>query len=108
MLLIHLSVVVAGRARVRRRIVVEMALAAHAVGIAMIERESVIEVGGLPRIGAMTLTALPREVIGRSRVTRLTVREARVIEIHIAPTRRVVARAALPRIVIRWSLRQVA
>lgn len=107
MLLIHLRVVVASRARIRRRIVVQMALTAHAVGIAMIERERVIEVSGLPRASAMTLAALPREVIGGARMTRLAVREAGVIEIHVAPIRRVMARAALTGIVIRRSLWQV-
>lgn len=45
-----------------------MTLVAVAIRAAVIQREVVLEIR-VPVIGAMTLAALPREVIGRPRVT---------------------------------------
>lgn len=46
-------------------IIVVVAKHALAVGVAMVQRETVVEAGGLPGIRTVTLRALPIEVVGR-------------------------------------------
>ena len=63
-LLIHLGLVVAGGASPDGGVIARMALRADTIGIAMIQRESVIKRRVAPVIGVVTLTALAREMIG--------------------------------------------
>ena len=65
MLLIHLRLIVAGGASPDGGVIARMTLRADTIGIAMIQRESVIERRVAPITGIVTLTALTRKVIGR-------------------------------------------
>lgn len=87
MLRIHLCLRVACGASPHRRIVARMAFAAHAVGIAVIQREGVIKGGIAPVVGIVALAALPRKVIGRTiaGMAGHTIRLSGVIERDIPP-----------------------
>ena len=66
MLIVHVVVVVACGTRPLRCIAARMALGADAVGVFVIHREGVIKRRIVPVRRVVTLTALSREVIGRS------------------------------------------
>jgi len=69
---VHLRVVVARCARIGAGIATGMAFVAITIRAAMIQRELVLEIR-VPVIGAVTLAALTRKMIGRPRVARLAI-----------------------------------
>ena len=87
-----------------------MARAAHAIGVAVIERETVAKSGIVPVVGVMALTALAREVIVRlvAGMAGNAVRLPGMIERRIAPIVGVVTRTTLAREMVRWFIGRVA